>query len=225
MNVLSHTEAYRRWAPTYSPETAISQIEDEVVKGLTPALEGCRLLDAGCGTGRRLIGTRAQQAVGVDASEEMIEAHDRQAIDVSRVRFVVGDFRSLPVEPHSFDVAWCRLAVGHVRELGAVYAELARAVRIGGVIIVTDFHPAAAEAGHRRTFRVGDEVCEVEHYVHHQKDHLALAALAGLHLQAIQEGRIGPAEKHLYAGRERDALYAEHVGLPVVLALSFERVR
>jgi len=225
MNVLSPLEGYRLWAPTYSAETAVSHLEDEIVREMTPPLDGLRLLDAGCGTGRRLIGTAALDAVGLDLSEEMIEARDRNALDESRARFSVGDLRSLPVEPETFDVVWCRLAVGHVRELGRVYAELTRAARVGGLIIVTDFHPTAAEAGHRRSFRSGDDVCEVEHFVHQRDAHVAFAAMAGLRLKTVREGRIGPAVIDFYASRSREAQYAEHLDLPVVLALSFERVQ
>ena len=45
----------------------------EETADLTPPLHDLRLLDAGCGTGRRLSGTGAALAVGVDISPETIE--------------------------------------------------------------------------------------------------------------------------------------------------------
>jgi malonyl-CoA O-methyltransferase len=225
VNLLSPAEAYRLWAPTYSSETAISAIEDEIVGELTPPLDSLRLLDAGCGTGRRLFGTAALEAVGIDSSPEMIETRDREALDGSRVRFEIGDLADLPVAAESFDIAWCRLAIGHVADCAAVYAELARAVRLGGTVIVTDFHPAAVAAGHRRTFRSGGELCEIEHHVHDVTAQLSSASAAGLRLVAMEEGCIGPAVEHFYAGDGREPLYAQHLGLPVVLAFSFRRSR
>ena len=80
-------------------------------------------------------------------------------------------------------MVWCRLVLGHLPDLDAAYAELARVCARGGHVVVTDFHPDAAEAGHRRTFRDGDGVVqEVEHHVHTPREHRRAAARAGLTL-------------------------------------------
>ena len=52
---LSADEAYALWAPTYSEETAVSLLEDQLVADMSPRLAGLRLIDVGCGTGRRMI--------------------------------------------------------------------------------------------------------------------------------------------------------------------------
>jgi malonyl-CoA O-methyltransferase len=223
MNALNPAEAYRMWAPTYSPETAISQIEDELVAAITPPLEGLRLLDAGCGTGRRLAGTAAASAVGVDLSPEMLDAGIGHSESDSPIRGIVGDIRALPLPDRSFDVVWCRLAIGHVRGCGQVYAELARVARRGARVIVSDFHPAAHAAGHRRTFRANGRVNEVRHFVHDAATQLTAAAGAGLESVGIDEGCIGPSVRHFYAARGADDRFREQQGLPVVLVLSFRR--
>src|SRR4051794_41817696 len=74
MTMLAVTEGYRMWAPTYSEETAISSLENDAVKGLTPPLAGRRLLDAGCGTGRRLRSAGAAIAIGIEPVPEMVAA-------------------------------------------------------------------------------------------------------------------------------------------------------
>lgn len=221
--ILSAFDAYRLWARVYSSETVVSLLDEELVTELTPDLRGLRLLDAGCGTGRRLLGIQARAAVGIDASAEMLAAAPIGIATDERIQLMVGDLRELPVEDQSFDVVWCRLALGHVLDCAVVYTELARVCRAGGTIIVTDFHPAAVAAGHRRTFRDGASVYAIEHYVHDVPSQCEAAAKVGLECREIKEGTIGPAVRHRYTGDDWESRYRRDEGLPLVLALSFRR--
>ena len=221
MTALDAREGYRRWAPGYSEETAISHLDDQLVGAMTPSLTGLRLLDAGCGTARRLRGTGASLAVGVDLSPEMLAAGGVTVAD--GIETLVGDVRALPLPDASFDVVWCRLVIGHLPHCAPAYAELARVAAPGATVIVTDFHPAAWAAGHRRTFRDDKGVHEVEHYVHDVAVQIETAAAVGLAIDEFREAPIGPAVRDFYVRAGRSALYAEHDGLPVVLALSFRR--
>jgi malonyl-CoA O-methyltransferase len=220
MTVLSAREGYRLWAPSYADETAISFLESELAAALTPPLEGRRLLDAGCGTGRRLRGTGAALAIGVDLSPEMLACG---ALDDTRLETVVADVRDLPLPDRAFDVIWCRLMIGHLPDCAPVYAELARVAEAGARLVVTDFHPAAWAAGHRRSFRRGDQVHEIEHYVHDFDRQVATAETAGWRLRKSESAAIGPSARPFYEKAGRAVLYAEHEGLPVVLGLAFER--
>jgi malonyl-CoA O-methyltransferase len=219
MTALAPREAYRLWAPLYRDETAISYLDDRLVSELSPPTWGKRLLDAGCGTGRRLEGAGAAGAVGVDLSLEMLASGRDRGHPL-----VAGDLRRLPIQTGSFDLVWCRLVIGHLAEVGAAYGELARVCRAGGTVVVTDFHPAAAAAGHRRTFRdEGGTVREVEHHVHSLESHLARAALAGLRPRGVREGRVGPEIRAFYQAAGREEAYRSQLGLPLVLALAFRR--
>lgn len=223
MTVLDVREGYRRWAPTYRRETAISHLETRLAAELTPPLGALRLLDAGCGAGRRLLAAGAASATGVDLSPEMLDAGPGRDVRRPGLTIMVGDVRSLPLPDRAFDVVWCRLVLGHLPDCAAAYRELARVADVGARIVVTDFHPRAYAAGHRRTFRDHDGVHEVEHYVHDAARHLAAARDAGLTVSAVREAAIGPAVRPFYEEAGRTALYAEHAGLPVVLAFAFAR--
>lgn len=225
MTALSALEAYRIWAPSYSDETAISYLEDRLVQEMTPPLGTARLLDAGCGTGRRLRNCAAATRVGLDISSEMLSAGIAADGPMADVELAVGDVRAMPFGERSFDVLWCRLVLGHLARIDQAYAELARVADIGATIIVSDFHPAAWDAGHRRSFRSGDEVIEVEHHVHPPEQHIAAARAAGLTFIVARDAVIGNDVRPIYerAGRADD--HESHIGLPVVLALSFRRER
>ena len=220
--IMEAADGYRLWAPTYSDETAISLIENRLVADLGPPPGGRRLLDAGCGTGRRLREVRAAVAVGIDRSPEMIAA-GRVAWPDSPC--VVGDVRDLALPDSSFDLLWCRLVLGHLKDIEQAYCELGRVAEPGATLIVTDFHPEAYRAGHRRTFRRDGRLIEVAHYVHRQADHCAAAARAGLALVASRDACVGEEVREHYERAGKADWFAAQRSLPLVLGLSFRKER
>ncbi len=220
MSALTAREGYGLWAPSYEQETAVSFLEDSLVTAFDVPVAARRLLDVGCGTGRRLRGVGAALAIGVDASPAMLARAEDHAT------FAAADLRALPFPAATFDVVWCRLVIGHVCQLETAYAELARVCRHGGMIIVTDFHPDAVAAGHTRTFRDHTgEVHEIEHYVHDPGVHELVGRALGLRLLAHRAGEVGPLVRPFYAHAGRLATYDAHRGLRLVLALLFQRER
>jgi malonyl-CoA O-methyltransferase len=223
MSALAPREAYRLWAPSYAAENAITHLEQHLVRELGPPPAGLSLLDAGCGTGRRLVGTEAWRAVGVELCPEMLAVGRAEHDFGPEVRLEVGDVRALRLPDAAFDLVWCRLVIGHLDECRRAYAELGRVTRRGGRVIVTDFHPAAHAAGHRRTFRHDGAVHEVVHRVHPVEEQIAAAMAAGLTLAGQREATVGPEVCSFYETAGKSALYEEQLGLPVVLALAFRR--
>nr|WP_166180447.1 class I SAM-dependent methyltransferase [Altererythrobacter segetis] len=223
MTVAAAREAYPRWAATYEHENAVTTLECELVERLSRSPRGLRLLDVGCGTGRRLVGSGAASATGVEACPEMLAA-GRQAHSFGpEVRLLEGDARALPVPAGAFELVWCRLMIGHLPECEAAYRELGRAAAAGGQVVVTDFHPDAYAAGLRRTFRDGEEVLEIEHYVHTAETQIAAAEKAGLVLSAAAEGVVGPQVRGFYSAAGKAAMYEQQRGRPLVLGLAFRR--
>lgn len=224
MTMLAPLEAYRRWAPTYARETAITALDEALVAELSPRLTGKRLLDVGCGTGRRLRGTGAAEAVGVEPCAEMIAAGADEGAWPPEVRVIEGNVLALPLPSGGFDMVWCRLVLGHVSDLRRAYAELARMMVPEASLVVTDFHPDAHAAGHRRTFRDAEGVHEVEHHVHDAHAHIEAAFGAGLALTEMSVGRVGRSIRDYYERADRLAHYEAEYGLPLVLALSFRKL-
>ncbi|WP_161596205.1 class I SAM-dependent methyltransferase [Rhodanobacter glycinis] len=109
------------------------------------------ILDVGCGTGSLALAAKARVDAGgtvhgIDASKEMIEQASRKA----QRRRVPVDFRiatveALPFQERSFDVVFSTLMLHHLpRPLRrACASEIARVLKPGGRVLITDFHPPA----------------------------------------------------------------------------------
>lgn len=103
---------------------------------------GRRVLDAACGPGlyaEELL-SRGAEVVGFDASAPMVElararVGDRARIDVARLD------EPLPYPDGDIDLVVCALAVHHVPDRRAVFAELRRVLRPGGAAVVSTSHP------------------------------------------------------------------------------------
>lgn len=204
---------YRLWAPTYATETATSFLDDELAHEMLQGLPCTQLLDAGCGVGRRIHDIPG--ATGMDLSPEMLAVGGVPNV-------VVGDVRAMPFPSNRFDMVWCRLVLGHLPDALPAYLEIARVCMPGGYVFVTDFHPDAVAAGHRRTFNVNERtVCEIEHYVHN--NHRQLAEKVGLKVVDSREGVVGPAIRDFYSQGIGLKAYKRDLGLKLVSAFLFRR--
>jgi malonyl-CoA O-methyltransferase len=218
VTALSAREGYELWAHSYGPETAVSALEDETVRSLDLPASPRALLDVGCGTARRMASVRSAISVGIDLSPPMLA----RACSVQHV--AAADAAALPLRDASFDRVWCRLMIGHAAVSEAVYAELARVCEPDGFVVVSDFHPDAVAAGHRRTFRDADGVVrEVEHHVHPVAAQQSAAFRHGLEPVALREAAVGPSIQHFYDAANLHAAYVAQRGLPLVVVLVFRR--
>lgn len=108
------------------------------------AKEGDDVLDLATGTGdlalafRRAVG--AGRVVGLDFSAGMLrQAAAKVARRKARVDLVRGDALALPVPAASFDVASIAFGIRNVDDPARCVAEMARAVRPGGRVVVLEF--------------------------------------------------------------------------------------
>jgi SAM-dependent methyltransferase len=78
---------------------------------------------------------------GVDLTSAMVEkaAEEAAAADIANVEFSIDDATALEFEDASFDGALTRFSLHHIPAPWRVTAEMARVVRPGGWVIVSDF--------------------------------------------------------------------------------------
>ncbi|MFN8378591.1 MAG: methyltransferase domain-containing protein [Anaerolineae bacterium] len=111
-----------------------------LLKLITPQTDP-RVLDVATGTGRLPLtllrhGYFDGRVVGVDLSHRMLD-HAAAKTDDPRVQWVCAPAESLPVFEQAFDVVTCLEALEFMRDPGESLAEMARALRPGGLIFIT----------------------------------------------------------------------------------------
>lgn len=119
-----------------------------------PLLEGCRVLDLGCGSGRdvyalaQLVGKNGQ-VVGVDMTDEQLEvairhqAHHVTDFGYDNVRFLQGYIErldELDLEPGSFDVIVSNCVVNLSPDKAAVLQGVQRLLKPGGEFYFSDVY-------------------------------------------------------------------------------------
>jgi SAM-dependent methyltransferase len=119
-----------------------------------PLLQGCRVLDLGCGSGRdvyalaQLVGPEGQ-VVGVDMTEAQLEvaerhhAHQHATFGFDNVRFMHGYIEQLDelgLEPGSFDVIVSNCVVNLSPDKDAVLAGVHRLLKQGGEFYFSDVY-------------------------------------------------------------------------------------
>lgn len=102
-------------------------------------------LDIGTGTGRmiELFAGRAERAVGIDASREML-AVARAKLDaagISNAQVRQGDCYHLPVQRDAFDLVTIHQVLHYLDDPAAAIREAASTLRPGGRLAIVDFAP------------------------------------------------------------------------------------
>ena len=212
--VLAPREGYRRWAATWdSDPSAIVALESRHLTPWLADLRGRRVLDVSCGTGRWLefAAQAGAQVVGVDFCLEMLQrAAAKPAIGRS---LAAADAARLPLPDGWAGVVLCTLSLGHMPDVAAVMAEMARTVAPGGQAIVSDFHPEAFRRGWKRTFRSDGRTYEIENHYHP----LESLAAEGLVLEELTEPCFGEPERQIFIAAGKPELFDEVRGIPAVL--------
>ena len=120
------------YADARDPDGSDAALIDDLLAELPP---DPLVVDAGCGDGARTLANLPPDAVGVDFSRAGLDL----AADTVESRLLQGDMLSLPIRTDAADAVTAYHAVFHVdRERHAdVYAEFARALRPGGLLLAT----------------------------------------------------------------------------------------
>jgi arsenite methyltransferase len=127
---------------------ALYQIDDAVLRRELARTElaarpGERILDVGCGPGffcAELLEEVGEHGwvTGLDASAEMLSLAKRRCAEHENIAFQQADATCLPVGDAGFDAALCVQVLEYVADCSKALAELYRALRPGGRVLVWD---------------------------------------------------------------------------------------
>ena len=221
---LAPLPAYKLWSETWEHEpSAIVALESRWAAPWLVNLQGTIVFDISCGVGRWLAPARMQGATvfGTDLCREMLLKASKKPGLAGKL--ALADSCRLPLASSRADIVLCALSLGHMTPMESAVAELARIVRPGGRLIVTDFHPDAVHLGWRRTFRSNGELYEVETYPYTKERLIECARESGLVLQNLLEPCFGEPELPIFRQAGKPELFDQVRGIPAVLLARWTR--
>ncbi|MEO5773535.1 MAG: metalloregulator ArsR/SmtB family transcription factor [Sphingomicrobium sp.] len=129
------------WDQIRSLHVAESEVERAIAQALGDRPLG-RLVDIGTGTGRmiELFGPRADQAIGIDRSSEMLRLA-RAKLEAAGIHSSLrqGDMYALPLAEESADCVILHQVLHYAHSPAAAVAEAGRVLARGGTVLVVDF--------------------------------------------------------------------------------------
>jgi ubiquinone/menaquinone biosynthesis C-methylase UbiE len=218
LDVLDTESGYTAWSTSYDERmNPLVMAEQPAMNALLDGITGGRALDAACGTGRltRMLVDHGHDVTGVDASEAML---DRAHSNAPEATLQLGWLLQLPFPDASFDVVCCGLALTHVLLLQPAIAELARVLREGGRLLLSDVHPVAVATGSHAFFRYPDDSRGVvRNELHWHGEYLDAFASAGLRVRRCLEPRFSQSVLEAFTSKGRTPALVHLLGLPYVL--------
>jgi ubiquinone/menaquinone biosynthesis C-methylase UbiE len=135
-----------RWDAIRSLHVAEEQVEAAMARALGDAPLGA-LIDIGTGTGRmiELFGPRAERAIGIDRSSEMLRLARAKLADMANAELRQADLYALPVQDGGADTAIIHHVLHFAQAPEAAIGEAARALAPGGRLLIVDFAPHGRE--------------------------------------------------------------------------------
>jgi len=179
---------YDRWAETYdrTPNPVVA-LDRRITLPALNAIDGEAVLDAGCGTGAHLTSLRRHglRTLGLDLSLGMLRVARRAAPGAWLAQADLNC--TFPVRPGTFDAVLSSLVSEHLTDLRRFFAESFAALRRGGRLVFSAFHPELARAGIEANFEsAGTEYrLGAAHYT--VEEYLERIAQAGFHIESWQD--------------------------------------
>jgi len=141
---------------------------------------------AGCRPYAEAIAQAGHRAISADMSRSMLLQSRRRAPSRREDR-VQADVRALPFGTGTFDWVLCTRVLSHLADFVPVFVELARVLRAGGEMLVTDVHP-----GHpyeHVSVRTPGGLFNIETHKHRVDQVRAAAASVGMQVVHLEEYR------------------------------------
>ncbi len=227
---VSPRDGYRLASQVYDAEpNPMLSLEQRFLERLLPPVAGLDAVDLGCGTGRwiaKLAPKAPRSLVGVDSSPEMLAQAKRKLGGAAK--WVVADCTDLPFPSSSADLVVCSFLARYVQDLAKFAEQVRRLLRPGGVILITDLHPATtSKLGWRRGFHVEGSFIDIATYSRPIQQILSPFENLGIQADAVLEPQFGDPEFHLFQRAGKTEAFHAAAGHPAiyVLQLSLKRHR
>lgn len=129
-------------------------LEHRLIFQLAGPLQGCSVLDVGCGDGSLALlsfQNGAMRVQGCDSDPRMVaRTQGRFAEAGASIDLTVAQAQALPFPDNSFDIVFCITVLAFVPDAGTGVREMARVLRPGGRLVIGDLGKWSFWAARRR---------------------------------------------------------------------------
>jgi malonyl-CoA O-methyltransferase len=220
---IDNRAGYDQWAATYDFGVNSTVYVDELYfpklwQGLSPR----RVVELGCGTGRHTLklAQDGHEVTALDLSAGMLTVAHHRLNGYDKVHFVEADILNQDMAALGvFDMAVCALVLEHIADLPLFFSQMARGIKDGGRLYVSEIHPARIAKGTQARF-TDDDTGKTHLLTSHA--HGADALMAAAHdagFRTLQKSEIfGDAEM-----AAKHPQWQKHLGQPLIWMLTFEK--
>ena len=222
----SENSVFDLWAQVYDSQlNPLLMLEEREAASLLPPIEGCDVLDVGCGTGRwlsRFEGFKPASLSGIDSSPAML--HQARQKTSSTTLLCQSSSPKLPIEDSSKDFILSSFVLSYLDNLQIFALECARIVRPGGCLLVSDMHPATAvEREWKRSFHVYGVEIEIPARLRVLQEIISAFQDHGFDVQTLIEPTFDLPERSIFESAGKLADYEDLVGVPAIYILKLQR--
>ena len=221
-------KAYELWAETYDDEYGNLMLYFDGLlfeEFLTKVnLNGKRILDFGCGTGRywkKLLERTPIQLVGCDISKSMMEKLKEKYPDSET--YTLQNNKLDFLHDNTFDFIISTLVIAHIPNMEEILNEWDRVLKKDGEIFITDFHPDALEKGAKRTFNKDGKTITIKNYIYPLDKIEGIFSSLGYTVVNRNEKIINEDVKEFYTKKNALNIYEEFKNVPMIYSLHLEK--
>jgi len=218
---------FDRWAEVYDAQSnPLLLLEERTIAPLFPPLDGARILDVGCGTGRwlqRLEPLHAASLHGTDSSPAMLERARGKLAPTTQLTLTTC---SLPSPDVSQDLILLSFVLSYIEDLPALAHECARTLKPGGHLILSDMHPdTERQRGWTRSFSFQSETIRLATYHRTLSEIVAAFTQSGLSVCAVLEPSFDENERFAFAEAGHLDDFEALVSFPAIYLLKLQKPR
>jgi ubiquinone/menaquinone biosynthesis C-methylase UbiE len=219
--------AFAAWAEVYDTQVnPLLVLEERYLAGILPETKDRHVLDVGCGSGRWLahfVRGGPASLHGLDSSREMMEIAARKQF--AHAELIHSALPLIPVASDSKDLVLGSFVLSYVADLERCAAELARVIRPGGDLFLSDMHPdTAALLGWKRGFEAAGQAYRLKVHSRRLADLINTLVVHGFALAVCLEPPFGEQEHELFRAVGKEVAWQQAVERPAIYVLQFRRL-
>ncbi len=187
---MSIEKAYNSWAGQY--DTNKNKTRDLDIKATIETLSKYKfkyVLELGCGTGKNTgwLLRKAEQLIGLDFSQEMLNIAKEKNTDI-RAIFKRADLnQEWEIENQFADLVTSSLTLEHIDDLNHIFNQANQKLKNGGIFFISELHPFKQYSGSKAKYETENGTQELEVYIHHISEYIDDAKNNGFELMELKE--------------------------------------